>query len=143
MADGTIKIAIEVDGKQVNIVTKDLKELETAGSDAGKGAKTAEDGLKGVGRESTTASSKIKQFATALGLVAIGAAAFKVLSASMGDAISRFDTLNKFPKVLQALGVSAEDSQRAMQRLSDGIDGLPTKLDDIASTAQKMYYILQ
>ena len=139
MADGTIKIAIEVDGKQVNIVTKDLKELETAGSDAGKGAKTAEDGLKGVGRESTTASSKIKQFATALGLVAIGAAAFKVLSASMGDAISRFDTLNKFPKVLQALGVSAEDSQRAMQRLSDGIDGLPTKLDDIASTAQKMY----
>lgn len=92
MADGTIKIAIEVDGKQVNIVTKDLKELETAGSDAGKGAKTAEDGLKGVGRESTTASSKIKQFATALGLVAIGAAAFKVLSASMGDAISRFDT---------------------------------------------------
>jgi len=26
-----------------------------------------------------------------------------------------------------------------MTRLSDGIDGLPTKLDDIASTAQRMY----
>src|SRR5690625_1332581 len=57
----------------------------------------------------------------------------------MDAAISRFDTLNKFPKVLQALGVSAEDSERAIQRLSDGIDGLPTKLDEIASTAQRMY----
>src|SRR5690625_2945319 len=57
----------------------------------------------------------------------------------MDAAISRFDTLNKFPKVLQALGVSAEDSERAMERLSDGIDGLPTKLDEIASTAQRMY----
>lgn len=139
ISDGAIKIAIEVDGKQVNIVTKDLKELEGAGRDSGKGVKEAEQGLKGVGRESTKASTNIKKFATALGLVAIGAAAFKVLSASMGDAISRFDTLNKFPKVLQALGVSADDSQRAMQRLSDGIDGLPTKLDDIASTAQRMY----
>ncbi|MGY3717071.1 tape measure protein [Sutcliffiella cohnii] len=57
----------------------------------------------------------------------------------MDAAISRFDTLNKFPKVLQSLGVSAEDSERAMSRLSDGIDGLPTKLDEISSTAQRMY----
>ena len=57
----------------------------------------------------------------------------------MDTAIKRFDTLNQFPKVLQALGVSAEDSERAMAKLSDGIDGLPTKLDEIASTAQRMY----
>src|SRR5690625_3171256 len=57
----------------------------------------------------------------------------------MDSAISRFDTLNQFPRVLQALGVSAEESEQAMTDLSDGIDGLPTKLDDIASTAQRMY----
>src|SRR5690625_1969373 len=57
----------------------------------------------------------------------------------MDDAIKRFDTLNKLPKVLQALGVSAEDSERATRKLADGIDGLPTKLDEIASTAQRMY----
>src|SRR5699024_453522 len=62
-----------------------------------------------------------------------------VLKSSLDDAITRFDTLNKFPKVLQALGVSAEDSERAMEKLSDGIDGLPTKLDEISSTAQRMY----
>ena len=86
MADGTIKIAIEVDGKQVNIAAKDLKDLEGAGRESGKGVKEAEDGLKGVGNESSRAGVNIKKFATALGLVAIGAAAFKVLRASMDDA---------------------------------------------------------
>lgn len=138
-ADGQIKIAIEVDGKQVDVASKSLDNLEASGKDAGKGVKSTEDSLKGVGQESTKAGSKIKQFATALGLVAIGAAAFRTLKASMDAAITRFDTLSTFPKVLQALGVSAEDSQRAMSRLSDGIDGLPTTLNEIASTAQRMY----
>ena len=119
IADGSIKISVEVDGKQVSLVSKDLKGLEDAGTSAGKGAKTAEEGIKDVGQGSNTASGNIKKLAASLGLVAIGAAAFKVLSASMGDAISRFDTLNKFPKVLQSLGVSAEDSEKAMSKLSD------------------------
>ena len=58
---------------------------------------------------------------------------------SLGAAISRFDTLNQYPKVLQSLGASAEDSDRGIQVLSDGIDGLPTKLDDVAATSQQMF----
>lgn len=160
MADGSIKIAIEVDGKEVKIASRELDKLEDAGIDSSKGIKAAEksmdsladssadagknikgasDNLGGVSDNSKKASGDIKKFATALGLVAIGVAAFNTLKSSMDDAISRFDTLNKFPKVLQALGVSAEDSERAMSRLSDGIDGLPTKLDEISSTAQRMY----
>ncbi|WP_062052344.1 tape measure protein [Bacillus sp. JCM 19034] len=139
MSDGVISIAIEVDGKQVNVASKELDNLESSGYKAGDGTKQAEDGLKGVNQEAPKAGNNVKKFATALGLVAIGAAAFKTLKASMDDAIKRFDTLNQFPKVLQALGVSAEDSERAMERLSDGIEGLPTKLDEIASTAQRMY----
>lgn len=138
-ADGKITIAIEVDGKQVGIASKELDRLENAGHKAGKGAKDAEKGTKDAGKEAEKASGKVKKFATALGLVAVGAAAFATLKSSMDAAIRRFDTLNKFPKVLQALGVSAEESEKAMQKLSDGIDGLPTTLDDIASTAQRMY----
>src|SRR5699024_2362360 len=118
MADGIIKIKIDVDGKELELTNKDLDKVESSSNKAG---------------------SSIKKFAASLGLVAIGAAAFKTLKSSMDDAITRFDTLNKFPKVLQALGVSAEDSERSMAKLSDGIDGLPTKLNDIASTAQRMY----
>src|SRR5690625_5051014 len=139
MSDGHIRISIEVDGKEVNVASKELDRLEASGHKAGSGAKTAEDGLKGVNQESQKATGSIKKFVAAVGLVAVAAVAFNTLRSSMDAAISRFDTLNKFPKVLQALGVSAEDSERAMERLSDGIDGLPTKLDEIASTAQRMY----
>lgn len=139
MSDGRIKIDIEVDGKKVDAASKSLDNLGASGQDAGKGVKDTEDGLKGAGNESEKAGGKVKKFATALGLVAIGTAAFQTLKASMDDAIKRFDTLNNFPKVLQALGVSAEDSERAMSKLSDGIDGLPTKLDEISSVAQRMY----
>src|SRR5699024_8043627 len=118
MSDGVIRIKIDVDGKELELTNKDLDNVEKSSHKAGAG---------------------VKKFATSLGLVAIGAMAFKILKDSMDDAINRFDTLNKFPKVLQALGVSAEDSERAMSKLSDGIDGLPTKLNDIAQTAQRMY----
>ncbi len=139
MADGSIRITVDVDGREIGVTSKDLDSMEAAGRRAGDGARQTEDGLKGVGREAPKASGNIKTLAASLGLVAIGAAAFRVLKASLDDAISRFDTLNKFPKVLQSLGVSAEDSERSVSNLADGIDGLPTKLDEIASTAQRMY----
>ncbi|HFK2761593.1 TPA: tape measure protein [Enterococcus faecalis] len=62
---------------------------------------------------------------------------------SLGSAISRFDTLNQYPKVLQSLGASAEDSDRGIQILSNGIDGLPTKLDDVAATSQQMFLVFR
>lgn len=138
MADGHIKIAIEVDGKEVDVASKSLDNLEDAGIKGGKGAKAAEDGLKGVGEESTKASGNVKKFVASLGLVAIGAAAFKILKSSMDDAITRFDTLNQFPKVMQQIGFTAEESENAISKLSEGIEGLPTKLDDVTSTAQQL-----
>lgn len=138
-ADGSIKIQIEVADKQVTVASKALDELAESGRKSGQGVESAEDSVKGVGKESGKASISIKKLATSLGLVAVGAAAFNTLRKSMGAAIERFDTLNKFPKVLQSMGVSAEDSERAMTKLSDGIEGLPTTLSDISSSAQDLY----
>ncbi|WP_164219391.1 tape measure protein [Virgibacillus sp. YIM 98842] len=138
-ADGSIRISLEVDGKQVDIATHSLNELEATAQKAGDGAKDTEEGVKGAGNESQKASGKVKKFVSALGLIAVGAAAFQVLRRSMDDAIARFDTMDQFPRVLEGLGASADDSERAVQRLSDGIDGLPTKLDDITNTTQRMY----
>lgn len=139
MADGHIKIAIEVDGRQLELTSKDFDKLEDSSHKLGKGVKATEDGLKDVGKESEKATSGIRRFTKSLGLVAVGAAAFGVLKSSMGAAIKRFDTFNNFPKVLEALGVSSEDSSKSIDRLAEGTDGLPTKLDEIASTAQRMY----
>lgn len=139
LADGNIKIKIEVDGKEINITADSLDNLSSSAKGTEQGLKGAEGSVKGVSEESKKSSKNIKDMAVSLGLVKVASAAFNVLKSSLDAAISRFDTLNKFPKVLQSLGVSAEDSERSINRLSDGIDGLPTKLNDIAANAQRMY----
>ena len=83
-------------------------------------------------------------FGSLTGAITLGNVAAKVISktfnelaSNMDSAISRFDTLKNFPKVMQTLGVSAEDSQEALNTLSDNIDGLPTSLDEAALGVQR------
>lgn len=116
-----------------------LDGLGDSAEDAAGKTKKMKDEAEGVGNETDKASGKTKKFAISLGLIAVAAGAFAVLKSSMDTAIARFDTLNKFPKVLQAIGVSAEESEHAMTKLGDGIDGLPTTLNEIAANAQRMY----
>lgn len=94
--------------------------------------------LKEVGGEGQKASMGIGKLAVSLGLVKVASAAFDVLKNSMGAAISRFDTFKSFPKVMSALGFSTDESSDAVKKLGDGIDGLPTKLDDVVSTTKRM-----
>ncbi|WP_346206821.1 tape measure protein [Caldifermentibacillus hisashii] len=68
--------------------------------------------------------------------VVIGA--FNGIRNSVDGAISRFDTLQTFPNVMQMMGFSATDSEKAIKRLADGIDGLPTALDEVTGTAQRL-----
>lgn len=71
---------------------------------------------------------------------AFGNAMSKGVSAFVGTldkGISRLDTLNNFPKIMENVGIDAASSARAIQRLSDGIDGLPTSLDAAASATQR------
>lgn len=89
---------------------------------------------------STTASatSSVKNLATSLGLVAVAGKAFSVVKDSIGGAIDRFDTLNKYPVVMDALGYSARDVAKSSKLMQKGIDGLPTSLQDITSVAQQL-----
>lgn len=97
------------------------------------------------------ASSKIDSVASGvkgkLGSAAVAAGnlmsdaltgAMNAVGASMDAAVSRVDTLNQFPKVMQQMGFSAESAQGSIDKLSAGIDGLPTALDTIASSAQNI-----
>ena len=60
-----------------------------------------------------------------------------VMSSSMDSAIRRVDTMNNFPRVMDNLGVSAEDSAEVIKDLSKQLQGLPTTLDDAASAVQR------
>jgi len=109
--------------------------------DSAKGAKKPLDDTKksigGVGEESVKATSNVKDMALSFGLVKIASAAFSVIAQSLDAAISRFDIMQKYPKVLGALGFSAEESKKSITQLADGIDGLPTKLDDVVASTQQ------
>ena len=163
MADGKISIAIEVDGKQVKEASKDIDNLSKSYEGAfqdkqgrwrtasgqfmttsekakmlGKDIKEAGNNTEKFGTQTEKAGVGVKSLALSMGLVKVAAAAFKVVAQSLDAAISRFDTMQKYPKVLGALGFSAEESEKSIKQLADGIDGLPTKLDDVVASTQQM-----
>lgn len=92
-------------------------------------------GLTGAGKR---AAAGIKEIVTSLGLVALASKAINTVKQSIDGAISRYDTLNNFPRVLQLMGFDAKQSKKAIDELSDGIDGLPTTLDSVAKTTQRL-----
>ncbi|WP_313429998.1 tape measure protein [Siminovitchia terrae] len=134
LSDGSSEAAKSVKG-----TSDSLGDLSGKAGEAAESARKVQDETEGIGQGAGTATLGIKGLVASLGLVAIASKAFDVMKSSLDSAIARFDTLNAFPKVLQELGVSAEDSERAVQKLGDGIDGLPTTLNDIAASAQRMY----
>lgn len=77
------------------------------------------------------------------GIVGIGAAvnlvdrAFSTVKGSMDGAISRFDTMRNFPKMMTNLGVSTEDANGAIKILDNGLQGLPTAMNDAVSSVSR------
>lgn len=64
--------------------------------------------------------------------------ALDAISGSIASAVNRVDTIANFPKIMSSIGYSADDARATIQRLSDGIDGLPTSLDAIVGSVQKI-----
>lgn len=57
---------------------------------------------------------------------------------SIDDAIYRADTLNRFPKVMEMMGYSANDAANAIAKLKDGVTGIPTSLADVTNSTQRL-----
>ena len=61
-----------------------------------------------------------------------------MVSGAVDGAISRVDTLNNFPKVMENLGYSGEDAAASIDKISENLSGLPTSLDQMAGTVQQL-----
>lgn len=72
----------------------------------------------------------------ALGAIVVGLGV--MIGSQLGNAVQRFDTLNNAPKVLQNLGNSAEESEKAIAALASGVRGLPTSLDQATSALTRI-----
>ena len=60
-----------------------------------------------------------------------------LIMGQLSDAVSRFDTLNNYVKVMHNLGVSEEAANASRDRLAEGLKGLPTTLDTAALAVQR------
>lgn len=60
------------------------------------------------------------------------------ITANVGKAVDRFDTMNTFPKMMTTMGYSTKEANKAIKDLGDGIEGLPTTLDSVTGTTQQL-----
>lgn len=143
MADGKITIKVTVDGKDIDIAAVSLDDMGKAAKDAGRETGKAGKDVQDLDKKARKLDGGLGKVVIGLGLVAIGAKAFKILSDHMKSAIDRFDKLNNMPRVLEQLGAHSDDARMSVKRLADGIEGLPTTLDEIAQTMQQMFLVFR
>ncbi len=92
--------------------------------------------LGGVEKSASKVTSTAKGMTLAMLATKAVVGVFNAITASLDQAISRFDTMRQYPRVMELVGFSTEQSERSVRRLADGIEGLPTRLDEVVDTAQ-------
>ena len=94
-------------------------------------------GINDIESKTKSGGASVKNIVAGLGITKLVTKALDTIKNSMDDAIKRIDTMNNFPKVMSNLGISAKDSEQAIKKLSDGLQGIPTTLDAGALAVQR------
>lgn len=127
-------------------VSADLaRRASEVASQSGNGFIKLKDHIASSSQKAKESASGFDKLKASIKNFSAGAVAFKTVSAgldlmksSLDKAIDRFDTLQRFPKVMQSLGHSSKDVAQSTKALADGIEGLPTTLDTVVGTTQKL-----
>ena len=90
-------------------------------------------GLKNAAGATESLGSKFKKAvglgaAMQVGMSAVSKA-MSTMTSHIGDAVSRYDQLNNFPRVMNNLGIGSKAASSALKQLDKGITGLPTTLN--------------
>lgn len=124
-------------------------------ADAEKGKLNASEfgrAIKDIPRDHTTdvkvndqGTPKLKEFVFSLKDAIKASMAYEVVQRALtgamslfGDVVSRYDTLNNYPKILEGMGASADGARKSIKTLKDGIMGLPTSLNEIAALNERV-----
>lgn len=99
-----------------------------------KGVKGAVDDVKNGMLSGTSASNTFFKSLMSFSLVRN---IFGMITSQVSSAISRLDTLNNYPKVMQNLGIAQDQANASRERLSEGLKGIPTTLDDAVLAVQR------
>ncbi|WP_279282210.1 tape measure protein [Enterococcus gallinarum] len=100
--------------------------------------KNADSSMNNLDSSTQKTNTSILDIAKGIGVFKLIDNAIGLVTSSLGGAIDRFDTLNKYPIVMQALGYTTDQVDKSMSKLTEGIDGLPTSLNEIVSNTQQL-----
>lgn len=109
-------------------IESELSKASSTGTEAGE--KTGSGFSTGFG------TGAARSGAVAGAAAAVANVAIDSISSHVSDAISRFDTLNNYPTVMQSLGYSADEASSSLSKMDEHLQGLPTSLDSMASIVQ-------
>lgn len=96
-----------------------------------------QEGINDINGKVQTGGTKMKSIIGALGITKLISTGINMITNSLDSAIARVDTMNNFSKVMENLGISTTDSNKAINKLSEGLQGIPTRLDAGALAVQR------
>lgn len=82
--------------------------------------------------------SQVKSIVAGVGVTKALGAAMNTVTTSLDGAITRFDTLHSYPKVMNSLGFSTDAAKASVSKLNTSVQGLPTSLANIVKSAQSL-----
>lgn len=94
--------------------------------------------LDDVNSKSNAATTSSNSFFKSLLGASLVQKGLSLVNSRLDSAISRYDTLQNYPKVMSNLGIDANEAQLSINRLSEGLSGLPTALDEGALAVQRL-----
>lgn len=97
------------------------------------GASKQVDGLE---RSSGNAQLTVGKLLKTIGLVAAGAAAFRMVRDSVQTAFKRIDTMEQFNRVMTTITGSSDDASRALNATNEAVTGTAYALDVAAAAVQ-------
>ena len=92
--------------------------------------------MQSAGNALTRLTSPFARFTSGMVLGA-GYQALNKFTSGLENGFNRYDTMKKYPKVMEAFGYSNEQAQKSINALDKSVRGLPTGLDEIVDVAQR------
>ena len=134
--NSTLSVMKSVDTENGNM-SKAFKRARTDIVNAEKSIKTLSGNTNELSNNMNRATSSSGSFFKSLVGFGIVRSIFSTITSQLDSAISRFDTMNNYPKVLQNLGLSGKDADASINAMQEHLTGLPTRLDEATVGVQR------
>lgn len=133
--------------EQIRNCRQNLKMLQTAAQGTGRTLKQTFNAVSSqvahIGGALQSAGNALTRLAAPMSGLLTGtvfAAGFGVMgkiSSGISAGFERYDTMYKFPTMMEALGYNSEQAQKSVEQLDQAVRGLPTGLDEILEMTQR------